>query len=111
MPTANGGSSISLPAYMNLATACRLGSVDPTASLRLGRSASFEAPAAGRKQMRRQILSRTLLVEDNPDVRLVVEHILIDEGYEVDAAENVGQGRALLDSQPYDLLSSRTESF
>ena len=54
-------------------------------------------------------MSRILLVEDNPDV-LVVEHVLIDEGYEVDAAENVGQGRALLDTQPYD-LSSRTESF
>jgi|SRR5215469_11297487 len=48
-------------------------------------------------------MSRILLVEDNPDV-LVVEHVLIDEGYEVDAAENVGQGRALLDTQPYDLL-------
>jgi len=49
-------------------------------------------------------VSRILLVEDNSDVRLVVEHVLVDEGYEVDAAENIGQGRALLDSQPYDLL-------
>jgi DNA-binding NtrC family response regulator len=49
-------------------------------------------------------VSRILLVEDNPDVRLIVEHVLVDEGYEVDAAENLRQGRALLDSQPYDLL-------
>lgn len=49
-------------------------------------------------------MSRILLVEDNPDLRLVVKHVLIGEGYEVDAAENVGQGRALLDNQLYDLL-------
>jgi DNA-binding NtrC family response regulator len=49
-------------------------------------------------------VSRILLVEDDPDVRLVVEHVLIDEGYEVDAAENLQQGRAFLDAQSYDLV-------
>jgi DNA-binding NtrC family response regulator len=49
-------------------------------------------------------VSRILLVEDDADVRLAVEHVLLDEGYEVDAAENCQQGRAFLDTQPYDLL-------
>jgi two-component system, NtrC family, response regulator HydG len=49
-------------------------------------------------------VSRILVVEDNPDVRLVVECVLIDEGYEVDAAADLQQGHALLDAQSYDLL-------
>ena len=49
-------------------------------------------------------MSRILLVEDDADVRLAVEHVLLDEGYEIDAAENCQQGRAFLDSQTYDLL-------
>jgi two-component system response regulator PilR (NtrC family) len=49
-------------------------------------------------------MSRILLVEDDTDVRLAVEHVLLDEGYEVDAAENCQRGRAFLDNHPYDLL-------
>lgn len=49
-------------------------------------------------------MSRILLVEDDPDVRLAVEHVLLDQGYDVDAANDCRQGRALLDSHVYDLL-------
>jgi two-component system response regulator HydG len=49
-------------------------------------------------------MARILLIEDDADVRLVVEHILVDEGYEVDTAECVIRGADLLDSGPYDLV-------
>lgn len=49
-------------------------------------------------------MARILLIEDDPEVRLVVEHILIDGGYEVDTAERVAAGVDLLDSGSYDLL-------
>ncbi|HWB50648.1 MAG TPA: response regulator [Stellaceae bacterium] len=49
-------------------------------------------------------MARILLIEDDADVRLVVEHILVDGGYEVDTAEHVAAGAALLDSGPYDLV-------
>ena len=61
-------------------------------------------PGVGRKRTQGQSVSRILLVEDDADVRLAVEHVLLDEGYEVDAAGNCQQGRAFLDAQPYDLL-------
>jgi DNA-binding NtrC family response regulator len=50
------------------------------------------------------IVPRVLLVEDDADVRPGVEAILLDEGYEVDAAQNCRQGQAFLDNQTYDLL-------
>jgi hypothetical protein len=98
------GISVSRPPYKNLATACRLGRVDDTATFRLG--------GVGRKQTRKgsKPMSRILVVEDNPDLRLIVAHVLVDEGYEVDAAENLQQGRALLDISPA-ISSSQTESF
>lgn len=37
-------------------------------------------------------MSRIPLVEDNPDVRLVVEYVLIDEGYEVDLPQTSSKG-------------------
>ena len=49
-------------------------------------------------------MSRILLVEDDADVRPVVEHVLVSEGYEVDAAENLKDGVALLNSRHYDLV-------
>ena len=38
------------------------------------------------------------------DVRSVVEAALLDEGYEVDVAQNCRQGQAFLDKHTYDLL-------
>ena len=51
-------------------------------------------------------MARILLAEDDADVRIVVEHVLLDEGYEVDAAEDLGGARGLLLSRDYDLVLS-----
>jgi CheY-like chemotaxis protein len=48
--------------------------------------------------------SRILLVEDDEDVRDLVEMVLVDEGYQVDATDSVAGALSLLESQPYDLL-------
>jgi DNA-binding NtrC family response regulator len=47
---------------------------------------------------------RVLLVEDDFDVRLVMEHVLIDGSYEVDATDTASGARELLENQPYDLV-------
>jgi DNA-binding response OmpR family regulator len=47
---------------------------------------------------------RILLVEDDPDVRPILELVLREAGYEVDAVVTVAAAKALLDSQPYDLV-------
>jgi two-component system response regulator PilR (NtrC family) len=49
-------------------------------------------------------MPRILLIEDDPDVRAVFEHVLYDAGHQVDAAATVRDGRELLDSEKYDLL-------
>jgi CheY-like chemotaxis protein len=49
-------------------------------------------------------LQRILLVEDDSGVRLLIEHVLLDEGYEVDAAGTFEDGRERLTSQDYDLV-------
>ena len=48
-------------------------------------------------------MSRILLVEDDADVRLLLEHVLLGDGHEVDTASSVREADALLDSQTYDL--------
>jgi DNA-binding response OmpR family regulator len=48
-------------------------------------------------------MPRILLVEDDPDVRLLVEHVLLDAGYAVDATASVEGGQSLLDCRRYDL--------
>jgi DNA-binding NtrC family response regulator len=56
---------------------------------------------------RRTIKQRhILLVEDDPDVRDIVEQILTDGGYEVDATGTLNDGIALLHSRRYDLVIS-----
>jgi DNA-binding NtrC family response regulator len=45
-----------------------------------------------------------LLVEDNADVRFVMEHSLLDAGYEVDATETVADGCERLSRRVYDLV-------
>jgi len=49
-------------------------------------------------------MPRILLVEDDLDVRLVMEHTLIDGGYKVDATGTVLDGCKLLESRSYDLV-------
>src|SRR3954451_15349197 len=49
-------------------------------------------------------MARILLVDDDDDVRTLVEHILSAAKYEVDAAANVKAAQALLDRNYYNLL-------
>jgi|SRR5262249_61622131 DNA-binding response OmpR family regulator len=49
-------------------------------------------------------MPRILLVEDDKDVRLLVEHVLIRERYEVDATATLAAGRRLLSRNRFDLL-------
>ena len=49
-------------------------------------------------------MSRILLVEDEYNVRVLLEHVLIDAGYEVDSAATVAEAMSLLDSVTYELL-------
>jgi DNA-binding NtrC family response regulator len=49
-------------------------------------------------------MARILVVEDDPDVRLVVEHVLLDAGHAVEALVTVAEGRRRLDAEDYDLL-------
>jgi len=49
-------------------------------------------------------MARILLVEDDPDVRPLLEHILLSERFEVTAAESVAVATMLLASQPFDLV-------
>ena len=48
--------------------------------------------------------NRILLVEDEFDVRLLLEHVLLGAGYRVDTADGVEVACALLDTQSYDLV-------
>jgi DNA-binding response OmpR family regulator len=48
--------------------------------------------------------TRILLVEDDPDVRPLLEHILLSNDFHVTTADSVAVASALLDSQPYDLV-------
>jgi DNA-binding NtrC family response regulator len=47
---------------------------------------------------------RILLVEDDADVRFIIEHVLIDAGYEVDATGTMMGGIELLRCRAYDLV-------
>ena len=47
---------------------------------------------------------RILLTEDDEDVRDLVEMVLVDEGYQVDATDSVAGAVSLLDCQSYDLV-------
>ena len=60
-------------------------------------------PVAVRNQ--KALMSRILLVEDDHNVRVLLEHVLIDAGYEVDSMATVAEATSLLDSGvAYDLL-------
>jgi DNA-binding NtrC family response regulator len=49
-------------------------------------------------------MARILLVEDDFDVRMVMEHVLIDGSYEVDATGTASRARELLENRSYDLV-------
>jgi DNA-binding NtrC family response regulator len=49
-------------------------------------------------------MSRILLVEDEFDVRLLLQHVLLGAGYQVDIADTVEAACALLDREAYDLV-------
>lgn len=49
-------------------------------------------------------MSRILLVEDDPDLRPVMEQILLGEGYEVDVTGTMTDGCELLGRGAYDLV-------
>jgi CheY-like chemotaxis protein len=49
-------------------------------------------------------MDRILLVEDDPELRLLLEHVLLGAGYEVDTAATVEAAFALLDGPAYDLV-------
>jgi DNA-binding response OmpR family regulator len=49
-------------------------------------------------------MARILLVEDDPDVRPLLEHILLSENYEVTATETAAVALSLLAVQPFDLV-------
>ena len=49
-------------------------------------------------------MARILLVDDDPDVRPLLEHIIVADGHKVTAAESLKVARILLAKQPFDLL-------
>ena len=48
--------------------------------------------------------ARILLTEDDEDVRDLLELVLAERGYQVDATDTVSGALSLLDSRSYDLL-------
>ena len=49
-------------------------------------------------------MSRILLIEDDQNVRMLMEHVLLGEHYEVETAGTAEAAKALLDSRTYDLV-------
>jgi DNA-binding response OmpR family regulator len=49
-------------------------------------------------------MPRILLVDDDADVRVLMEHVLTGDRYEVDPAATIAAGRTLLGSKHYDLV-------
>jgi DNA-binding NtrC family response regulator len=49
-------------------------------------------------------MTKILLVDDDLDVRNLIEHRLLDAGYAVDAAHTAAGARAFLDGDTYDLV-------
>jgi two-component system response regulator PilR (NtrC family) len=49
-------------------------------------------------------MTRILLVEDDPDLRLLLQHVLLGAGYDVDTAATVAAAKACLEGARYDLV-------
>ena len=47
---------------------------------------------------------RILVVDDEPDIRRLVQEILEDEGYRIDTAENASEARKKVAANPPDLV-------
>ena len=45
-----------------------------------------------------------LVIEDDPDVGLLLEHVLLQAGYRVDRAATASDGRGLIASRTYELV-------
>jgi CheY-like chemotaxis protein len=52
------------------------------------------------------VMRRILLVEDEVEIQILVEHILRAEGYEVHSTGTVKSALYLLDDRPFDLVVS-----
>ncbi len=51
-------------------------------------------------------MPRILVVEDNATMRLFIEHVLLNAGYEIDTTGTMSGGADLLQSRRYDLVLS-----
>lgn len=49
-------------------------------------------------------MARILIVDDDADLRFIMEHVLIDAGYRVDVAPSMSSAIGLLQSRAYDLV-------
>ena len=49
-------------------------------------------------------MARILLLEDDDNVRLLLEHVLLHEGYTVETAGTASRGETLLQNGNYDLV-------
>jgi DNA-binding NtrC family response regulator len=49
-------------------------------------------------------MARILLVEDDVDVRPLLEHVLAGAGHDITAVETVTNARILIERSPYDLV-------
>jgi CheY-like chemotaxis protein len=56
-------------------------------------------------------MARILLVEDDPEVRPLLEHIIMEKGHKVTATESVAIATSLLNSQPFDLPAQSLTSY
>jgi two-component system response regulator PilR (NtrC family) len=52
------------------------------------------------------IMKRILIVEDDQDVRFLLEHVLLAAGYAVESVETAADACAKLYGRPYDLVLS-----
>ena len=65
------------------------------------------APSLSNHLIREWCVTRILLVEDERDVRLILAHVLIDAGYEVDTADGMTAGRERFKRGSHDLVLAR----
>ena len=49
-------------------------------------------------------MPRILLIEDDANVRMLMEHVLLHEDYDVETADTVESAMALTDSRDFDLV-------
>ena len=49
-------------------------------------------------------MSRILLIEDDQNVRMLMEHVLLGEHYEVETTGTLASAQALIETHDYDLI-------